>query len=387
MRPEYITLDTEKSMYIRKDRLSEVAEVDLTVFDCDGVLLDVRRSYNKVVAQTTITIIQAFTGTRLPEEMFDGALNFKYKITGGFNNDWAHTYAYIMRILVEAGDEGLREINRVAFESLEYEKPADRFNYIKGKLNISIPIEGLYKKLSEFASRLDATGIDSVDRELLDIVGVKIKETLKFRAEVGESMVSTLFEELFVGRKLFTETFGFPPSFVDVEKGIVEDEDVIVTESTINQFEELYGGARFGIASGSMANTAKHALGDILGRFPESSQIWHDMVDNYMIELGQEGLHKPNKFPLMKAAEPYRPFKKALYVGDTVADFLTAQNAGAKFLFVGVYECVHQPEEAMNAFLDRGSDIVAPTVNDIPKIIRYAREQNEQGRGSKRVPP
>lgn len=375
MRPEYIKLDTEKPVYIRKDRLSEIAEVYTTVFDCDGVLLDVRRSYNKAVAQTTITIIEAFTGTRLPEEIFDGPLNFKYKTTGGFNNDWTHTYAYIMRILAEAGAEGLMEINRVAVESLEYEKPAARFNYIKGKLSISIPIKGLYEKLGEFASRLDATGIESVDRELLDIVGLKVKETLKFRGEVGDSMVSTLFEELFGGQVLFTETFGFPPSFVEVEHGIVEDEEIVVTDSTINQLEELYGGARFGIASGSLANTARHALGAILGRFPEPSRIWHDVVDDFMRELGQEGLHKPNKFPLIKSAEPYRPFNKALYVGDTMADYLTAQNAGDDFLFAGVYECVHQPEEAMNAFLDRGSDIVAPTVNDLPMIIRYAREQ------------
>ena len=375
MRPEYIKLDTDKPTYLRKDRVSDIAKVDMTVFDCDGVLLDVRRSYNKAVAQTTITIIEAFTGTRLPEELFDGSLNFKYKITGGFNNDWTHTYAYIMRILAEAGAYGLREINRVAVESLENERPADRFNYIKDKLDIPIPVKGLYEKLSKFASRLDATGIESVDRELLDIVGLKVKETLKFRAEVGDSMVSTLFEELFSGQALFTETFGFPPSFVEVEHGIVEDEEIVVTESTINQFEELYGGARFGIASGSLANTARHALGAILGRFPEPSRIWHDVVDDFMRELGQEGLHKPNKFPLIKSAEPYRPFNKALYVGDTMADYLTAQNAGDDFLFAGVYKCVHQPEEAMNAFLDRGSDIVAPTVNDLPMIIRYAREQ------------
>lgn len=374
MRPEYIKLDTEKPVYIRKDRLCEIAEVDMTVFDCDGVLLDVRRSYNKAVAQTTITIIEAFTGTRLPEEMFDGPLNFKYKTTGGFNNDWTHTYAYIMRILAEAGAEGLLEINRVAVESLEYEKPTDRFNYIKGKLSISIQIKGLYEKLGEFASRLDATGIESVDRELLDIVGIKVKETLKFKGEVGDSMVSTLFEELFGGKALFTETFGFSPSFVKVEHGIVEDEEIVVSEYTLNQFEELYGGARFGIASGSLANTARYALGSILGRFPEPSRIWHDVVDGFMRELGQEGLHKPNKFPLMKAAEPYRPFNKALYVGDTMADYLTAQNAGDDFLFAGVYEYVHQPEEAMNEFLDRGSDIVAPTVNDLPMILRYARE-------------
>lgn len=375
MRPEYIKLDTDKPIYIRKDKLREIAQVDTTVFDCDGVLLDVRGSYNKVVAKTTVTIIEAFTGTRLPEEMFDGPLNFMYKITGGFNNDWAHTYAYIMRILAEAGIDGLREINGVAAESLEYERPADRFNYIKGRLSITIPVDGLYEKLVAFASRLDDTGIESVESELLDIVGLNVKETLRFRAEVGDSMISTLFEEQLCGSELFTKTFGFPPSFIDAERGIVEENSVMVTVSTLDQLEELYGGPRFGIASGSMANTARHALGDILDSFPEQSQVWHDVVDGWMKELGQEGLHKPNKFPLMKASEAYRPFKKALYVGDTMADYLTAQNAGDQFLFMGVYGCVHNAEGSMNEFLDRGSDIVAPTVNDIPMIIRYARDQ------------
>ena len=375
MRPEYIKLDMDKPTYIKKDRLNAIANIDMTVFDCDGVLLDVRRSYNKAVAKTTIMIIDAFTGTKLPEEIFDGPLNFKYKITGGFNSDWAHTYAYIMRILVEAGQEGLKEINRVATESLRFQKPSDRFNFIKGKLDISIKLDGLYEKLEQFASRLDATGIESVNRELLETVGTGVTETINFRGDVGESMLSTLFEELFGGKKLFTETFGLPPSFVEIENGIVGEEKVVIRESTIDQFEVLYGGPRFGIASGSMANTARHALGKILDRFPEQSQIWHDVVDFSMAELGKEGLHKPNKFPLMKAAEPYRPIKQGLYVGDTMADYYTAKNAGEEFLFAGVYECVHVAESAMNAFLDRGSDIVAPTVNDLPMIIRYARKQ------------
>ncbi len=372
MSPDYIEI--EEGLFLRKDRINEIADIDMTVFDCDGVLLDVRRSYNKAVARTTSMIVDAFTGTKLPEEMFDGALNFNYKITGGFNNDWTHTYAYIMRILAETGEEGLKEINRVAGESLKFEKPADRFNYIKGKLDIPIKTDGLYEKLGDFATKLDATGIESVDRELLKVVGPRVKETLKFRAEVGESMVSTLFEELFGGKELFSETFGVLPSFVDVENGIVEDEEVVVTETTIDKFEDLFGGAKFGIASGSLANTARHALGDILNRFPEQSQIWHDVVDAAMEELGLENLHKPNKFPLIKAAEPYRPIKQGLYVGDTMADYFTAENAGDEFLFAGVYECVHQAEGAKNAFMDRGSDIVAPTVNDLPRAIQYARD-------------
>jgi phosphoglycolate phosphatase-like HAD superfamily hydrolase len=140
--------------------------------------------------------------------------------------------------------------------------------------------------------------------------------------------------------------------------------------------EKLLGGPRIGIASGSLAKTARHALGDILLRFPENSQIWHDNVDKAMIELGQTGLHKPNKFPLVNAAEHYRPFIKGIFIGDTMADYLTADNAGAEFLFAGVYACVHQPELAMNAFLERGSDIVAPDVNYLPMVIEYAKSNS-----------
>lgn len=373
MRPEYVTLATEKPIYVRKDRLEHISKIDLIVFDCDGVLLDVRLSYNKAVALTTIMIVEAFTGTKLPEDMFDGGLNFKFKNTGGFNNDWTHAYAYIMRILAEVGEKGLREINGVACESLTYEKPSDRFNYIKGKLDIPIQLDELYEKLGEFASKVDATGIDSVDRELLGVVGHKVKESLRFRGAVGESMIPTLFEELFLGKKLFTKTFGLPPSFVEVEQGIVELDEVVVVEDTIDQFEVLIGGPRFGIASGSLANTAWHALGDIVNRFPERAQIWHDVVDKDMAELGLVGLHKPNKYPLIKASDQFKPYTQALYVGDTMADYFTAENAGDDFIFAGVYECVHNAEGAMNTFLDKGSDIVAPTVNDLPTIIEYAR--------------
>jgi HAD superfamily hydrolase (TIGR01549 family) len=373
----YIELDNPKgTIYIMEDKLLELAKVDTVVLDCDGVLLDVRYAYNVAIASTTKIIIKAWTGTEIPFELFDSELNYAYKRTGGFNNDWSHAYAVIMRILAELPDEKLAELNKLAEESLEYASPKKRFDYISGKVKASIKIDGLYDKLMGFANRLDATGIEKVDQLLLPKVGVNIKKALKFRGEVGESIISTLFEEMFLGEELFTETFGFKPSFQNREKGIVEADKVVIQSKTLDELQEILGGPRFGIASGSLENTARHALGSIKDRFPDGCQYWHDVVDRDAKRLGKENLHKPNPYPLLKAAETYNS-KAVLYIGDTMADYLTAENAGEGYLFAGVYGSIHCGEDARDSFKGLGCDVVAPTVNEIPTVLRYARGETD----------
>jgi len=53
---DYIEIPTGKegwTSYIRRDRLRELSLLDVVVFDCDGVLLDVRESYRAAVEETT----------------------------------------------------------------------------------------------------------------------------------------------------------------------------------------------------------------------------------------------------------------------------------------------------------------------------------------------
>lgn len=373
---KYIEIESENGLiYLREDKLPEIADIDTIVFDCDGVLLDVRNAYNVAIAATTRYIIEAFTGTIIPEELFDSKLNHVYKRTGGFNNDWSHAYAVIMRILAELPDKELEELDKIAGESLRYASPRERFDYIAGRVNADIPVDGLYDKLLDFAAKLDESGIRKVDELLLPRVGENNKRAFNFRGKVGEGIISTLFEELFAGVDLYRASFGLEPRFVETEKGIVEADEVVIREEILDELESLLGGPRFGVASGSMENTARHALKEIKERFPQRSQYWHDVVDHDSEKLGVDNLHKPNPYPLVKAAEPYSP-GKVLYIGDTMADYLTAENAGDKYLFAGVYSCVHSSEEALKGFLEIGSDIVAPTVNDIPLILRYARGES-----------
>lgn len=365
---------TNGTTYIREDRLEELAKVDVIVFDCDGVLIDVRDSYSRAVARTTCILVEAFTGTSLPESMFDDALNFAYKKTGGFNNDWTHTYAYFMRIMAELTPTQIQTINKVAEESQKINSLAERLEYIRiNRPEIIINQDGLFEKLMGFVELLTIDGVESVDAQTLPKLGDSIKKAVNFRAPVGESMLSTLFEEILGGTQLFQETFKAEAQFSNASVGLIENEKLVATENTFAKLTEVIGGSRFGIASGSLANTARHVLGDLLNWFPEGAQIWHDQVVEAIQETGVSDLHKPNPYPLRTSANYFEPFEKVLYVGDTVADSLMASRArenDPRFLFMGVYGNVAANKAARDVFLEAGSDIVAPDVNQLYQILK-----------------
>jgi len=370
MNPRYIELQSGGNpVSVREDRLPWLAEVDVIVFDCDGVLLDVRDSYSRAVAWTASTLVEAFTGAKLPEALFDERLNFAYKRTGGLNNDWDLTYALVMKTLASSPEAA--EIDGLAKRSLDIDM-SRRLSFIEeNQVDTVIPLDVLYDDLISFAAKLDESGVVSVDSQLTPPMR-GVKQALCHPGPVGESIVSTVFEEAFSGAALFEEAFDVPARFTGAQTGFVENERIVVTEETLDRLEEIIGGDRFGIASGSPANTARYALGAAIERFNPEAQAWQDDVEKAEEAAGRRGLGKPNPYLLTLSAKPYQPFKRVLYVGDTLADMLMAERAGDRYLFAGVYGCVAAGTEARQAFLDAGCDVVAHSVNDLPTVLRLA---------------
>ena len=364
--------------YVREDRVAWLAEVDVAVFDCDGVLLDVRESYWRVAAETAVVILEALTGSRVNAGVFSQEVNFAFKKTGSFNNDWSLTYAYIMAALGTLPDEALHRLDSDAALITEV-KPVDRLRLLSS-MRSPVEIEEckLDAALISLAGSVGAGGVDAVDKVLLPRVGVNVKRLLLYRGAVGVSVVSTLFEELFAGVRLFEETFGFPAQFTQLVGGYIDSERVILKPATFLRLERLLGGRRFGIASGSLMNSARYALGDAWGVFPRGAQVWHDDVDRAMAENGTRGLHKPSGYVLRRASSVYEPYKRAIYVGDTMADLLTARNASAeapRYIFMGVYSLVDSPTETLQMFIREGADAVAPSVNQLPDVLEWARSE------------
>jgi len=375
VKPRYIELSsTEGICYLRIDRLKPLSEVDVVVFDCDGVLIDVRNSYSGAAAETASTLLEALTGTGVNPSIFEEDVFFAFKKTGQFNNDWAVTYAYVLGALSTLTDPELSALNTLAAKVKEG-SPSERLNQLRRIRTPScLHPEHIKEKLIRLAETMGKGGIDNLEALLLTRIGVNLKKLLRFRDPVGESIVSTLFEEIFGGVKLFKETFGLPPQFTEKQTGYIEKDKTILKTTTLKRLEVLLKGRRFGVASGSLRNSAKHVLGSTLDAFPRDAQVWHEDVDAASTDA--RNLHKPNGYPLIRAAQAHAPYRRVLYVGDTIADMLTTRNAdkeSPKFIFLGVYNATAQPETTREMFLSEGVDAVAPSVNQIPLILRHAR--------------
>ena len=375
----YIELGaSDNPSYIREDSVGELAAVNAIVFDCDGVLIDVSEAYRKAVAETASRITEAFTGIRLPEDLIDRGVFHSFKKTGGFNNDWDLTYAIIAYVISRQPRKNLKQLDEAAEASLGFDDPNERLGYIannveKGPLTA---LDELKQGLLDYAERLDATGVASIDENLDQPLGINLRRALSCPRSAKANLIPTLFEQLFCGMDLYEETFGAKPLFDEAGRGFVEESRLIIAPETLERLATQLGGPRFGIASGSMATPARHVLGETLDEMNPEAQVWMDDVDRAEEETGENNLSKPNPFSLTTASRALEPFESALYVGDTMADLIMVKRAceeDPRYLFAGVYRYAGSDEAAMKGFLDEGADVVAPSVNELPSILEYVK--------------
>ena len=363
--------------YVRKDSKAALGEVDALVFDCDGVLIDVRESYDLAVMETSQRIIGALTGITLPDGPLDGDTLFAFRRTGGFNNDWDLTYATVMHVLSRLPEDALQRLKKNAESALKIHDWGERLDLIKESTQASdLEIPELKRSLEEFAEGLDETGTLSVDRQLLGLVGEEVKEALGHPGGVGESLISTLFELLLSGPGLFEEAFRVPARCKPRERGLIEGGRVILAPEALTRLSAVVGSSNFGIASGSKAGIAEHVLGGLLDRFHREARVWMDDVDEAIRETGTPGLGKPHPFSLLRASRPLEPFKRLLCVGDSVADLKMTARArigDPRFLFAGVYFFAASREALLREFMAGGADVIAPSVNELPIILEKIR--------------
>jgi phosphoglycolate phosphatase-like HAD superfamily hydrolase len=373
--PVYIEFSTPAGIcYLRKDCVNQFTDVDVAVFDCDGVLLDVRESYRGAVAETASIFLEAITGSQVDPSLFGKDLFFAFKKTGSFNNDWNITYAYILGAINTLSDQELRSLE-ISANNVEDESLSKRLNhFIELRKPCQLKMNLVTEQLILLSESIDTGGVESIAGRFPRI-GAELKNRILLRGKVGQSIISTLFEEVFGGADLFRETFGYPAQFTTKQIGYIEKEKVVLTPETVQKLTDHFGGRRFGIASGSLMNSAHHALGIAIDLFPREAQVWHENID--VAEKGKKKLHKPHGYSLLRAASSFKPYHRVVYVGDTMADLLTARDAvkkSPKFSFIGVYNTAESSEATRNMFLSSGADAVAPTVNQVPLILKKAQD-------------
>ena len=385
--------------YVRKDRAKQLRSVDAVVFDCDGVLIDIRDSYNKAISKAVTYILGGLTGHAFPETFASDEIVFLFRKTGGFNNDWDTVYGILMFTLSNLPFETREELRKQmqsigrepnAFERFSSMEEAAKKETMPEELSSEF-LEALTAKLKEFTELLDASGTDSVDRNLVEAPDVSedfldfyncLKRFLHCPEEVSRSIIATVFEEFFCGAKLFQETYSVEPRF-NTGPGVIENERLIVRPETLDRLTSVLGKANLGIASGSRFRTAEYVLGDLLKRFSPTAVVFLEiMEENESLQTDLEGLKvnlkKPHPFSLLKAAKAFGNFNFALYVGDSMEDAIMVREANdldERFLFGGVYRYSGLEDIVLQGFLESGCDLVIPSVNELPFVLEAVRRE------------
>ena len=314
-----------EGIYIDNSGIDLLNEIDAVIFDCDGVLIDVSKSYDLVILKTTQYALENFAKINdaidVDFKIIDG-----FKSTGGFNDEVDLTYAAI--------------ISLVAAKKLEKDQTSFIFDVIKNA---------------------DSSGIRSVEKYLETQVDISdIKKQLSYPGVHHENPLYQIFDQLFYGPELYQKLFKNSSKFS--ESGLIEQDDVILNNSLIEKLQKKFD-SKIAIVTGRGKESISYSLKTLLEKF--------DLKNSIFLEDESRELAKPNPQPLLDSIKGMNSVL-TLFVGDSMEDFIMAKkatNLGSKTIFCGIIGTSKTPQEKLELFNRNEAILVLDSINLIPNIL------------------
>ena len=301
------------------------ADIDSLIFDCDGVLIDITKSYDQTIITTAKYVLETLANI---DDSID--IDFKiidgFKSTGGFNDEVDLTYAAILSI--------------VAAKKLKKDQTEFIFTVIKNS---------------------DSTGIKSVENFLKNQVDIsKIVNQLSYPGSHKENVLYRIFDQLFYGPELYLKLFKNNSKFSD--PGLIENDDVILDDELCIKLQKKFGN-QISMVTGRGKESVSYSLKNLLQKF--------DLPNSVFLEDESRDLAKPNPQALVDSIHGMSS-KSCLYVGDSMEDFIMAKKAtilGNKTTFCGIIGTSKNPQEKLKLFEENGAILVLDSITLLPKVL------------------
>ncbi|MCS7136476.1 MAG: HAD-IA family hydrolase [Nitrososphaerota archaeon] len=378
-----------KHVIIKEGIKESLAKVDAIIFDCDGVLIDISDSYNKAIHKTVEYLFSIMSVDADGHITTDAQIE-ALRICGGFNNDWDTTYVlsewtflnmpkewtkYFSNVMnnLEVSGSLIDVVNMV---SNSFKKARFRVSLREQQVKFVEMLKGIMKTKTK--AHLDRYDIDV----MMDAIAAEkelTKELLQFRmflgypGNFGECLLVTVFDELFYGLEGVEAVYNMKPFFFN-GPGLFQNERPLIEEETLIKLQRIVGHSKLTIASGRDRWSAKRVLGKLFEYFDQEAAVF--LADEVRL-IGPEAqkVGKPDPYSLLKAVSYLLPKRNVLYVGDSAEDLLMAKNANEsmnRFVFAGVYASSNAPELKIEYFMEKGADIIIPSVNELPHLFTYS---------------
>lgn len=313
-------------------KMAPMPMFDCALFDIDGVLVDIRKSYNEAIKKT-VDFVLVQSGIKMRNIVTD-KLILKFRQSGGFNNDTDTSYAIALAVFLASSQQK------------------------------KITVSGVRSFLLQVARNADETGIESVEGFLAKKYDIsKIKEMLAYPASVKDSYIGRVFDELFYGPKLFKKQNGLVPKYCTDTRPLIENDKLAVNKKTMKVLHEKFGG-RLAIVSGRSRLAAEYSLNSMMQYFDIDACVF--------LEDEKREYAKPNPYAAKKAMKAMDA-KNAVYCGDSSEDMLMARRAqeetGLPIAFVGIYGYSPEPTKTRALLIEEGAEAVVKSVDLLPKLL------------------
>lgn len=329
--------------------------MDILIFDMDGVLIDVSRSYRQTIQRTIQIYLENCLGFKRKKGdwITDKEISL-FKSTGGFNNDWDLTSGLLLYLLSISGIPPLPKKKR--FSSIQ-----EIISYLKTKsfaFHQKTAIRLRRRKLLSFLEKVKSSGGGL--RGIRRILGASWGGWVYHSGNLDkDNLIKRIFQEVYLGKK-FIAFYHLYPLFYR-GKGYYLQERILIPKKIL---AALHGKIRMGIASGRPRFEAEVALKrfGLLSYFDsmvtldecleEEGRIFHSAGKRVKRS-------KPHPYSILRAIQEIGlPNPRCGYIGDVVDDILAAQAAkkDLNIIAIGFLSRHHNRKTSRDSLISAGVD-------------------------------
>ena len=315
-----------KEIFISENVSQKIPKFDSIIFDCDGVLVDIRNSYDHAINKTISAIMKELYNDEIGD-IVTSKIHFGLKSVGGFNDEVAVVYAIIMTLVAS-------KKSNIKFEKL----------------------------IIDVINNANESGINSIDdyfkEKNIDLSEIKSK--LDYENSRKISYIHRIFNQLFYGTTLYEEIFNDKSQFND--EPLIDLDDIVLDDNLMSKLK-----TRFGSKIATVTGRGKFAFSYSMKNFLEK----FDIESSVFLEDRPLDLAKPNPESLIESISKINS-KYSLYIGDSMEDLLMVQKCqerGYDVSFCGIYGSSDEPKLKYELFQKNKASFILESIQELPKAL------------------
>ena len=315
-----------KEIFISDDISQKIQKFDSIIFDCDGVLVDIRKSYDNAINKTISAIMKELFDDDIGD-VVTSKIHFDLKAVGGFNDEVAVVYAIVMTLVAS-------KESKIKFEEL----------------------------IIDVIDNANESGISSIDNYFLNknINLIKIKSKLDYENSRKKSYIHQVFNQLFYGKSLYEEIFNEKSQFSQTP--LIDLDNIILDDNLMPKLKNRFG-KKISTVTGRGKFAFSYSMKNFLNDF--------DMKNSVFLEDRPLEMAKPNPQSLIESISGINS-KCSLYIGDSMEDLLMVEKckeSGYDVSFCGIYGSSDEPELKYELFRKNNASFILESIRELPKAL------------------